>query len=289
MELKGKTVIITGAGSGIGRTLAIEFARHGANLVCCARRENEIRKTVELLKKEGGHGLSVPTDITKREQVEKMIKETLKYFGQIDILFNNAGSFHAIGGLWEVDPEVWWHDVTVNLRGSMLCSQAVLPHMMKRDRGIIINMNGGGSSIPLPGGSGYGCSKAALMRLTDGLAKELERVGSSVLVFGMEPGLVLTEMTKFQIETRQGRKWIPSTKEIFNNKQDRPPEDTAKAAIELIRIACPELNGRIFGVNTNFTEISKRASEIKEKDLFVIRFRNFNIKEEKNENKKERK
>ena len=273
MELKGKTVIVTGSGAGIGRALALEFARQGANVVCCARRENKIRETVTLLEKEGGHGLSVPTDVTRKDQVEKMVGETLKHFGQIDVLFNNAGSFRAIGGIWEVDPEVWWHDVTVNLYGPMLCCQTVLPHMMKRDEGIIINMNGGGSSSPLPGGSGYGCSKAALMRLTDGLAKELERLGSSVLVFGMGPGFVRTEMTEFQIQTAEGQRWIPSSKEAIDGKRDRPPEDCAKATIELIRIASPELSGRIFGTGTDFAEIAKRASEIQEKDIYVLRLK----------------
>ncbi len=271
MELKGKTAIITGSGRGVGRALALEFARQGANVVCCARRENEIRQTVALLEKEGGHGLAVPADVTQKDQVENMAAETLKHFHQIDILFNNAGSFQAIGGIWEIDPEVWWHDVTVNLRGPMLCCQAVLPQMMKRDTGIIINMNGGGSGSPLPGGSGYGCSKVALMRLTDGLAKELERVGSSILVFGMGPGFVRTEMTELQVKTPEGRKWIPSSKEAIDAKRDRPPEDCAKSTVELIRIACPELSGRIFGAGTDFAEIAKRTSEIKEKDLFVIR------------------
>ena len=273
MELKGKTAIVTGSGRGIGRALALEFSREGANVGCCARSEEEVRKTVALIEKEGGHGIAIPTDVTRKDEVEKMVKEVLEHFGQIDVLFNNAGSFQAIGGVWEVDPEVWWHDVTVNLRGPMLCSQAVLPHMMKRNEGIIINMSGGGFDSPFPGGSGYACSKAASMRLTDSLAKELERIGSSVLVLGMGPGLVRTKMTELQITTPEGLKWIPLVKKMFDQKQDRPPEDCAKATVELIRIACPELNGRIFDVETDFIKVAKQLSEIKEKDLFVLRLR----------------
>ncbi len=273
MKLRGRTVIVTGSGRGIGRTLALEFSRQGANVGCCARSEKEIQKTVALIEKEGGCAIAIPTDITQREQVEKMVKEVLERFGQIDVLFNNAGSFQAIGSIWEVDPELWWHDITVNLRGPMLCCRAVLPHMMKRDKGIIINMSGGGFSSPFPGGSGYACSKAASMRLTDSLAKELERMGSSVLVLGMGPGLVRTKMTELQITTSEGLKWIPSVKKMFDQKQDKPPEDCAKATIELIRIACPEINGRIFDVETDFNKVAKQALEIKEKDLFVIRLR----------------
>lgn len=277
MELKGKTAIVTGSGRGIGRALALEFSRQGANVGCCARSEKEIQETVALIEKEGGHAIAIPTDITQKEQVERMIKKVLEHFGQIDVLFNNAGSFQAIGGLWEVDPEIWWHDVTVNLRGAMLCCRAVLPHMMKRNEGIIINMSGGGFDNPFPGGSGYACSKAALMRLTDSLARELERMGSSVLVFGMGPGLVRTRMTELQINTPEGLRWIPVVKKMFDQKQDRPPEDCAKATVELIRIACPELNGRIFDVETDFNKVSRQASKIKERDLFTLRFKKGNF------------
>jgi NAD(P)-dependent dehydrogenase (short-subunit alcohol dehydrogenase family) len=275
MELKGKTTIITGSGRGIGRALALEFSREGANVVCCARSEKEIRETVALLEKEGGHGIAIQMDVTQKEQVAKMVNEVWGRFGQIDVLFNNAGSFQAIGGVWEVDAELWWHDVTVNLRGAMLCCQAVLPHMMERNEGVIINMSGGGFAGPFPGGSGYASSKAALMRLTDSLAQELERVGSSVLVFGTGPGLVRTKMTEYQVETPEGRKWIPFVKEKFDQRQDRPPEDCAKATVELIRIARPDLNGRIFDVEMDFAKVAKRASEIKDRDLFVIRFRSW--------------
>ena len=273
MELNDRTAIVTGSGRGVGRALALEFARQGADVVCCARREHEIRETVALLEKEGGSGLAVPADVTKKDQVENMVAETMDRFGRIDVLFNNAGSFWAIGSVWEVDPDTWWHDVTVNLRGPMLCCRAVLPHMMARDEGIIVNMSGGGAGGPMPGGTGYSCSKAALLRLTDGLAKELEGEGSSVLVLGMGPGLVRTEMTEFQANSPEGLKWLPSTRESFEKGRDRPPEDCARATVELIRIACPELNGRVFGASTDFADIAKRAAEIRDKDLHVLRFR----------------
>ena len=79
MELGGKTAIVTGSGRGIGRALALEFSRQGANVVCCARSKEEIRETVALLEKEGGHGIAVPTDVTRKEQVEKMVKEAEKF------------------------------------------------------------------------------------------------------------------------------------------------------------------------------------------------------------------
>ncbi|HPP11947.1 MAG TPA: SDR family NAD(P)-dependent oxidoreductase, partial [bacterium] len=138
MELKGKTVIVTGAGRGIGRALALEFGRQGCKVACCARNRTEIEETANMIKKEGGEAMAIAVDITSPEQVKKMVAEVVKAWGRIDILFNNAGSFQAIGPLWEVDPEVWWHDVTVNLRGVMLCCQAVLPGMIHNKSGRII-------------------------------------------------------------------------------------------------------------------------------------------------------
>jgi len=273
MEIEGKTAIITGAGTGIGRATAIEFAKNGAYVVCCGRRMEKLQETVSIIKATGGRAIAVRTDITKLEDVKNLVSEALKTSGSIDILFNNAGSFQAIGGLWEVAPEMWWHDVEVNLKGLMLCCWTVLPHMMKKNSGIIINMNGGGATYPLPGGSAYGCSKAAVMRLTETLAKELEKVGSNVIVFGIGPGLVKTEMTEFQVISEQGRKWIPSTQECFEKGKVNPPELCAKTAIELIKIASPELNGRNFGAGQDIQEIQKQLSKIKEEDLYVMRFK----------------
>jgi NAD(P)-dependent dehydrogenase (short-subunit alcohol dehydrogenase family) len=173
--------------------------------------------------------------------------------------------------LWEVDPKQWWNDVTVNLLGPMLMSQAVLPHMMQRDSGVIINMNGGGALSPLPGGSAYGCSKAALLRLTDTLARELERVGSHVLVAAMGPGFVRTEMTELQVNTEMGRKWIPSSKQAMDAGKTRSAEDCGRYTIELLKHLRPEFNGRIFGVGSNFAELANRAEEIVKNDLHTMR------------------
>lgn len=273
MELKNKTAIVTGSGTGIGRVIAVEFARQQANVVCCGRRMEKLKETVSAIEKEGGRGLAVKTDITNPDDVKNLVSQTLKTFGGIDLLFNNAGSFRSIGGLWEVNTEEWWGDVEVNLRGVMLCCHAVLPYMMKQNSGIIINMNGGGATAYLTGGSAYASSKAAVMRLTENLAKELEHEGSKVLVFGMGPGLVKTEMTEFQAESEQGRKWIPSTEECFEKGQVRQPEDCAKTTVELIRIACPELNGRNFGAGQDFSKIISQLAEIQKKDMYVMRFK----------------
>ena len=258
MKLQGRTVIVTGSGRGVGRALAVEFGRRGANVVCCARREHEIAETVRLIREEGGTGLAAPTDVISKPAVEELVSQTLEQFGAIDVLYNNAGSFGALGGVWEVDPDRWWHDVTVNLLGTMLCAQAVLPHMMARNEGIVINMSGGNQ---IAGGTGYSCSKVAVVRLTELMAKEQKMEGTDVLVFGMGPGFVRTEMTEYQIQSPEGRKWLPSSKEAVESGRDRPPEDCAVTSADFIEAAIPEMAGRFFGPGMS---VRKTLAELRE-------------------------
>ena len=136
MELSGAAVIVTGAGSGIGRALAREFARQGSRVACVGRRRDDLDETIRSIEAEGGVALAVPTDVTLRAEVGNMVETVLDRFGGVDLLFNNAGSFGAVGPVWEMDPDAWWQDVTINLLGTFLCSQAVLPHMRAQDRGV---------------------------------------------------------------------------------------------------------------------------------------------------------
>lgn len=257
MQLNGSTVIVTGAGSGIGQSLARVLAGHGARVVCVGRREPPLADTVDRIEQAGGEALAVTADVTDRAQVDRLVATTLERFGQIDVLFNNAGSFNAIGAIWEVDPETWWQDVTVNLLGSMLCARAVLGPMMKRDQGIIIHMRGGNR---IPGGTGYSCSKVALERLVELQAAELERVESNVMVFGMGPGFVHTDMTDLQATTPEGQFWLPRMGEKIRGGEHRSPDDCAHATARLLEIARPELSGQCFGVETDFDALARQQS-----------------------------
>ena len=273
MDLEGRIAIITGAGSGIGRAATLELARGGVKTVCCGRREDRLRETASLVEKAGGEALVVKTDITQKAQIDHMVSRTLERFGRIDILYNNAGSFCAVGGLWEVDADLWWQDVEVNLRGTMLCCRAVLPHMMEKGEGIIINMSGGGASGPMTRGSGYGSSKAAILRLTDTLAHELQQVGSSVLVFAMDPRFNRTEMTERLARMDNVGKWLPHVQEHLDANDRNKPEDCARTIVELIRTSTPELSGRLFHAGEDIKNIVEHADEICREDLLVLRFR----------------
>jgi NAD(P)-dependent dehydrogenase (short-subunit alcohol dehydrogenase family) len=274
MLLDRQVAIVTGAGTSIGRALALEFARHGAQVVCCGRRLKILEETVSQIEQAGGQALACALDVTDAGQVQAMLRQVVERHGRVDLLFNNAGSFQSIGPFWEADPAVWWQDVTTNLYGSMLTCRAVLPVMLKQDSGVIINMDGGGGAHgPNIGGSAYGCSKAALLRFSEGLARELEIAGSRVLVFCMNPGFVHTAMTQAIAESPEGQRWQPFVRDWIERGNTRDPRDCALAAMKLLAIADPSLNGCVFSVDTDFEAVERLKPHVRTENRFVLRTR----------------
>lgn len=272
MKVDGISAIVTGSSIGIGRAIAVELAARGAQVVCTARSAARLRETVDAIKSDGGVALAVPTDVTDNIQVERMAEQTLNAFGKIDVLINNAAIFNGIGGLWEVDPEAWWADVKTKLFGGFLCCRAVLPHMMKENRGIIMNMAGGGYDQPNVGGTGYASASAGLMRLTDTLASELGDE-YNIQVYGLWPGFVRSKMTEILANEEQGQRWLPHVKKGLSLGQDHDAEDVALATVKIIEHTCPTLSGRIVSYTEDFEKIVERAETIRERDLYQLRLR----------------
>jgi len=219
-----------------------------------------------------GRTLPVVADVTDAAQVEEAVRKVESSLGPVDILVNNAGTFSVIGPVWEVDPAKWFRDVRVNLYGSFLCCRAVARGMVERRRGRIVNMvASGGVGDPHPYSTSYACSKTALMRLTEGLAKELEPHG--VKVFALAPPAVLTEMTRFIMDDPGGRKWRPGFHKLFDEGHGYPPEAVAETAVRLAEGEADELTGRYIPVTMNLRELVARASEILKDDLLTLRIR----------------
>ena len=273
MFLAGKVIVVTGASASVGRALALEFARQGASIICAARREGELRETINQIEDEGGTALLIPTDVTDCTQVDRLFTYALDHFGRVDILFNNAGSLGAVGATWEIDIERWRHDVEVNLFGTYYCCRAILPHMIKRDSGVIINMDGGGGTPgPNIGGSAYGCSKAAILRFTESMAGELERIGSSVMTVCMNPGFVVSEMTKNAVNTPYKAEWLSHVVTLLASDEGVPVDQCAKSTVKLLKILSPELNGRDFRQDTDYDLVAQNKNIILKKNLLVLRY-----------------
>ncbi|MDP3064712.1 MAG: SDR family oxidoreductase, partial [Chloroflexota bacterium] len=202
MELSSAVVVVTGAGRGVGKAIAHAYAARGARVALASRTESQLEAVASEIRKAGGAAIAVPTDVTDPAAVERLFARTEAELGPVSILVNNAGSFQAIGPVSDVPADKWLGDIKTDLYGPFLCSQQALRQMLPRKRGYILNVIGGGVQGPLPYGSAYACSKAALMRFTETLAAELEDTG--VKVFAMSPGLVRTELVEHQISSPEG-------------------------------------------------------------------------------------
>jgi NAD(P)-dependent dehydrogenase (short-subunit alcohol dehydrogenase family) len=243
MKLAGEVAVVTGAGRGIGQEIALIQAREGAKVALLARTAAEIDAVAKAIAEEGGVGRAFALDIVDADAVAKTFAAIERELGPVSLLTNNAGAFAAIGPIWTVEPDVWWRDIEVNVRGTFNCCRAAIPAMMTRRRGRIINMTGGGTAGSFPNGSGYATSKAGILRFTECVTDTL--VGSGVLVFAMDPGLVRTRMTEHQITSEAGRSYLPDIPRLFEAGIAVPPTLAARLSVEIGSGRFDKLAGRM--------------------------------------------
>ena len=192
MRLAGQVAIITGAGRGIGKAIALAFAREGARLALASRTAAELEETADEARRLGAEALVVPTDVADREQADRMAARALEHYGAIDVLVNNAGSAGPLGMLHEADPDRWVNTIQVNLFGTYYCSRAALPIMLRQGRGRIVNICAGGGISPYPLFSAYVAGKVGIMKVAEVMALEL--AGTNIRVNCVCPGGVATRM-----------------------------------------------------------------------------------------------
>ena len=240
MRLENKVIIITGAGSGIGKETALLFEKEGAKVVVADMNEKAGEETVAEIKK-NGEGFFVKLDVSNREQSKQMVKTTLEKYGRIDVLINNAGIVQD-AFLSKMTEEQWDKVIDVNLKGVFNCTQAVVEVMMNQGNGVIINTS---SIVGLNGNVGqvnYAATKAGLIGMTKTLAKELGKKG--IRVNAVAPGFIATPMTSNVPE-----KILEMMKEKTPLRRLGEPKDIANAYLYLASDEANFVNGAVLCVD----------------------------------------
>lgn len=222
--LSGKVAVVTGAGRGIGRAIAVGYAAAGATVVCAARTTAEIGAVAEEIRNRGGRAVALPVDVTDPTAVEALFAQAVQHVGGIDIVVVNAGVSLDRHTVAESVPEDWRMTLEVNLFGAYYCAKAALPHLKARGAGKIIMIGSGMGHRSGPGSSAYACSKAGLWMLTRVLAQEVWQ--DKISVNELIPGPVNTSMTDDEA-ARAGAAFATSS------EWPKRPEDVVPLALFL--------------------------------------------------------
>jgi NAD(P)-dependent dehydrogenase (short-subunit alcohol dehydrogenase family) len=264
--------LVTGAGRGLGRAYARALASAGAAVALAARTAEQLAETAALIGRDGGRAAAFPADTADPAQVTALVAAAAERFGPIDLLVNNAGTSGALGRFDENDPSEWWRTLEVNVRGPMLCSHAVLPSMLARGRGRIVNVSSGAGNQAWRLASAYATSKAALTRLSENMAADL--AGTGVSVFAISPGLVRTAMVE---DALHGADTPAPIVEQFRASiaegRNVPPERSAALVLTLASGAADALSGHFVSVSHDLAALVKRADEVRREGHHLLRLR----------------
>jgi 3-oxoacyl-[acyl-carrier protein] reductase len=208
MQIAGQVALVTGAGRGIGREVALALASDGAHLALMGRSRPGLEAVLDEVIRAGGRAVAVPADVTRTGQVRAAVDDVTRHLGPVDLLVSNAGLRESTEAMpWQADPADWWRVLETNVRGPFLLAHAVLPSMVARGTGRVLHVGSGMGHRPNPGWSAYATSKAALSRLTDSMAAALQ--GTGVTILEASPGLVRTEMTETMWGPPDEQNWTP--------------------------------------------------------------------------------
>ncbi len=243
LKLKDKVALVTGAGSqiGYGRCIATMLAQEGCDVIAADIDHESAKKTASEIEKFGRRSMAIKVDVADRASVDSMVKEVLDHFGRIDILVNNAGTSSKLKPFVEMTRSDWDLDIGVNLYGQMNLAQAVLPGMLSRRHGRIINVSGGQG---IPNISIYGAAKAGVEAFTLALAREVGGLG--VIVNGIAPGLGETGLV-----VNAPREFLDANARNSPLKRLCTPQDVAPVVAFLASDVCSYINGQFIRISAS--------------------------------------
>jgi NAD(P)-dependent dehydrogenase (short-subunit alcohol dehydrogenase family) len=259
--------LVTGGSRGVGRAVALGLGAAGFAVAILARSASELEETQSLLKRGGVPSVACVADVLDPGAVAHSVAVTENTLGQISTLVNNAGTSLAIGPMWEVDPRDWWTDVETSLGGTFNLCRSVIPGMIARGHGRILNVSSYAAARAAPYESGYGCAKAGITSLTESLAASLSAHG--IRVFAMTPGFVHTDLTSRMIESPEGRRWIPEAA----TRAGLDPDLFVRLTVTVALGGADALSGRLLHALDDVSELLRRIEEIERDELYVLRLR----------------
>lgn len=262
-----RVAVITGASAGIGRATALALADAGFALGLVARSGEALAETKQLIEESGARAVAAVADVTDPRAVAEAVEVIAQDAGPIGVLVNNAGSLRAIGPLWEVDSDDWWADVMTSVAGMFNVTRAVLPGMIERRDGRIVNLTSYAAVRPAPYETGYAAGKAAVASLTESLAASLAEHGVSA--FSVAAGFTRTAMTNHLTSSEAGRRWLPAagTGRIVDAQQ------TAQLIAVLAGGSADALSGRFLHTLDEIDALLAALDEIRRDELYVPRVR----------------
>ena len=224
-NLSGKIVLVTGASSGIGRATALAFAKEGARVAVCARREDRLQELAEELGKAGAQAVhTFLLDVQDRAAVEAAIAALPSEWSAIDVLVNNAGLSRGFTKVYEDDPQNWEEMIDTNVKGLLYVTRAVVPGMVERGRGHVVNMGSTAAYTTYANGAVYCASKAAEKSISEGL--KIDLMGTPVRVTSIDPGMVETAFSEVRFRGDSER-----AAKVYQNITPLQPEDIADAIV----------------------------------------------------------
>jgi len=250
MDLQGKVAVITGAGGGIGRGIALKLGALGAKVVVADIKTEGAAETVALLEKEGAQGLALKTAITSLAQVQEMVKAALSAFGKLDILVNNAG-WDKIEPFIKNSPDFWDRVIAINLKGPIHCTRAVLDHMMERKYGKIVNISSDAGRVGSSGEAVYSACKGGMIAFTKTIAREMARY--SINVNCVCPGPADTPLLAELTQGETGAKIIEAMVKVVPFRRLGKPEDLAGPVAFLVSDEAAFITGQTLSVSGGLT------------------------------------
>ena len=230
----GKTIVITGAASGIGRSTALIFAREGANVVCADINADGARRTAEAVQQHGCQALAVTTDVTSRTAVASMIRAAIERFGRVHFLFNSAGAALRRAKFLEIDDALMEQTFKLNVNGTFYGMQEVLPHMLEQGGGVIVNVASMSHKRGGPGTSvHYAAAKGAVLTMTLGVAREFAERGIRCL--SISPGPIATP---FQEAAQTSAEVVERFRQDVPMKRFGEPEEIGELVLFMCSDAC---------------------------------------------------